>query len=775
MPYFKRNQLSFKKTLRLKLLIVVSLLAVIPVAILGFISYAVADYGIQKEIGKTNRQTIIQIQKRIDEKLIDLNKTATLFAASPTMNNYIQSHYLKDNYLKFGEVDKVLMLLLMHDDVDTLFMYFFDDKGVYSKGFGGMGFIDDISDLDPVIKENLKVVSKRSFWIDRQTADNVHKITLFKPIPVLQSTPTGYLVLDINDSIFFKVFREVQFGSSGELVILTPSGNIIHDPSKRLLKEEHKFYPFIKELLETEEDEKIFIEKVDGQKMMISYIKSPNNGWKYATIVPVKEFNYRFDLIKNTTIIICIILMVISFITALILSGKIYGVVQSILDVIKKKNEMTPHPNEKADEMGIIRNYVEFLQSLNTSLENEVKNAKPLLQADFLQRLLTESLCKSEIDEKFDYYGIKRVSSYFTVMCIEIDNLREQTEKDTNLFLFAIVNISQEIVANHSHGLVVKTHTNHIAIILNHDPLDVNRQNNAFHIAEEIRDIAQNLLKITVTIGVGRCYEGVEQIRVSYREAMEALQYQLVEGNGTVIFIGQVNPEVCEFVYPIKIEQLIILNMKLGNFTQVCALIDDFSTVIKKQEQKNHEYVRQAFFQLVASSIRAFYELDPDNTPGFLTHNLYYELNKFKTMDQIVSWLKEKIYPAIIEHILKCRRQKDQQSIDKVVEYIHLHYYEDLSQPAMAELISMPPSQFSQLFREKIGMTFTDYVITFRMEKAKEMLVSSDMKISDIAERLRYNNSQNFIRTFKQFTGITPGEYRAAYQNTLPDAKTYTT
>lgn len=68
-------------------------------------------------------------------------------------------------------------------------------------------------------------------------------------------------------------------------------------------------------------------------------------------------------------------------------------------------------------------------------------------------------------------------------------------------------------------------------------------------------------------------------------------------------------------------------------------------------------------------------------------------------------------------------------------------------------------------------MTFSEYLIAYRMEKARELLETTNDKISDIAEKLRYNNSQNFIRVFKKMNSATPGEYRTRFHKERLETK----
>ncbi|MGO4495212.1 helix-turn-helix domain-containing protein [Paenibacillus sp. 2RAB27] len=57
-------------------------------------------------------------------------------------------------------------------------------------------------------------------------------------------------------------------------------------------------------------------------------------------------------------------------------------------------------------------------------------------------------------------------------------------------------------------------------------------------------------------------------------------------------------------------------------------------------------------------------------------------------------------------------------------------------------------------------MLFDEYLAQYRVRIAKKWLTETSMKISDIAEKLQYNNSQNFIRYFRKMEGMTPGQYR---------------
>lgn len=95
--------------------------------------------------------------------------------------------------------------------------------------------------------------------------------------------------------------------------------------------------------------------------------------------------------------------------------------------------------------------------------------------------------------------------------------------------------------------------------------------------------------------------------------------------------------------------------------------------------------------------------------------------------------------------------------------YMENHYMEyDLSLNSIAEKIGISPSYLSRIFTAAYNMRFTQKLNELRIEKSKELLADESKLIRDIAQEVGFFTVQNFMRVFKQRTGITPSEYRLA-------------
>lgn len=96
----------------------------------------------------------------------------------------------------------------------------------------------------------------------------------------------------------------------------------------------------------------------------------------------------------------------------------------------------------------------------------------------------------------------------------------------------------------------------------------------------------------------------------------------------------------------------------------------------------------------------------------------------------------------------------------KLLRYVNRNYRGDISLSGAAKALYMNPNYVSQLFKKESGVTFVHYINQKRVEDAKEMLVTTQKPVTDIAIEVGFNDYFYFIKTFKKFTGITPGQYR---------------
>ncbi|MBE5837876.1 MAG: helix-turn-helix domain-containing protein [Butyrivibrio sp.] len=105
--------------------------------------------------------------------------------------------------------------------------------------------------------------------------------------------------------------------------------------------------------------------------------------------------------------------------------------------------------------------------------------------------------------------------------------------------------------------------------------------------------------------------------------------------------------------------------------------------------------------------------------------------------------------------------QKAEEVIGKIKDFIDSHYSEAIRLSDFAEQYFFSGEYLSKLFKLHYGANIYEYLQEVRMERAKELLTKSDLKVQDVAQRVGYSDTNYFSKAFRNYTGMTPKEWRS--------------
>ena len=114
----------------------------------------------------------------------------------------------------------------------------------------------------------------------------------------------------------------------------------------------------------------------------------------------------------------------------------------------------------------------------------------------------------------------------------------------------------------------------------------------------------------------------------------------------------------------------------------------------------------------------------------------------------------------ILHEILLIMQRDDSDKISMICEYISENYTEDLSTERLAKISCFSRCYFSTMFKKHTGTSLHDYVICYRLDRAKEMLINDNLPLNIIAEKTGFKDMSTFIRAFKKKENVTPSQYR---------------
>ncbi|EOS55477.1 response regulator [Paenibacillus barengoltzii] len=132
--------------------------------------------------------------------------------------------------------------------------------------------------------------------------------------------------------------------------------------------------------------------------------------------------------------------------------------------------------------------------------------------------------------------------------------------------------------------------------------------------------------------------------------------------------------------------------------------------------------------------------------------------NDFKSVPQVVMRMKQASDSPVA--LLDPPKGSGEKAIEVALQYIKEHYNEELSLEKVASVVFLNPAYFSQLFKQKVGLGYKEYVTSLRLEQAKQLLLNPKLKVGEIAEYLGYQDIRHFAQMFRKKYHVTPNEYR---------------
>ena len=136
-----------------------------------------------------------------------------------------------------------------------------------------------------------------------------------------------------------------------------------------------------------------------------------------------------------------------------------------------------------------------------------------------------------------------------------------------------------------------------------------------------------------------------------------------------------------------------------------------------------------------------------------------YQLRKFDSMQ--AGEVIRRASQALKEHPPERKRKYSDDALGKALEYIENNYTSSLQVEDVAAMLYINKNYLSDLFSRRLGVTFTQYRHSLRIQDAKRRLAQTEEGIADIAYAVGYNSESYFWSIFKRITGKTPQQYRS--------------
>lgn len=283
-----------------------------------------------------------------------------------------------------------------------------------------------------------------------------------------------------------------------------------------------------------------------------------------------------------------------------------------------------------------------------------------------------------------------------------------------------------------------------------------------YSLTEKLQQEINNYLKVQVSIGLSLPFNAFDKLAIAYREGLEALKHRIKLGKGVIIQYENINSgkHYLNLNYPTHKENDLMDAIKLAETDKAKELIHLLFKSIFALELSPQEYqipltrlLNNLLIMMQESGISL-------NQIYHANGSIFEELHDLHTVAEIEDWFWSMVIYPMIKIFINRQNAQYQNISEKIIDLIQHEYDTDLTLEECASRLHYNANYISSVFRKETQYYFSEYLTMYRFKMAKKWLQETDMPIKDIAAKLRYNNSQNFIRSFRKQEGMTPGQYR---------------
>jgi two-component system, response regulator YesN len=274
--------------------------------------------------------------------------------------------------------------------------------------------------------------------------------------------------------------------------------------------------------------------------------------------------------------------------------------------------------------------------------------------------------------------------------------------------------------------------------------------------AEEVASRLSTLLGTRGRIGVGLENEGPERISAAFEQSMRALRPGYYDRGRAVAFC---EPGPARAVpYSTPAQDKLVACLVTGNRDAAESCARDFLAPLR-QAQVPLQMLEEHVGAVIRRVLDVLSAVLPDND----------ELQK--TALSVTPVLKHGWFDAMEAHFIgvmgalagrveQANQNRLGRAVRRAVHFIEENYGRDLPLEDVAKSVGLSPSYFSSSFKRETGKNVVEYITEFRVEKAIELLCTTNLNTSEVAYRVGFNDPKYFTRIFKRSVGVTPSLYR---------------
>jgi Response regulator containing CheY-like receiver domain and AraC-type DNA-binding domain len=293
-------------------------------------------------------------------------------------------------------------------------------------------------------------------------------------------------------------------------------------------------------------------------------------------------------------------------------------------------------------------------------------------------------------------------------------------------------------------------------LIFFYDTFSEQNAQDIYMITENIFEKLYRIYEGHLYLAVGKTKEGVDHLRSAYLECLTLFDTrELKSKRGVLTFLNRKHGSA-PFTW--SDEDFLIFFMESGNRDKVSEYIHALFQFIENTPGITIRSVRDIYSSLVKNIIHII-EVHSISLETQIFSDIAQSLVGFVDLQLMENALLENCL-HITDYLIKEKMYSSESLTENIKKYVQSNYNKLLNLDKIASLFFVNPSYCSYIFKVKTGENLSNYIARIRVEKAKDILTSTDFNVSKVSRAVGYDNVNYFFKVFKNYAGCTPLEYK---------------
>jgi AraC-like DNA-binding protein len=743
----------------------------LPAILIGLSVYYVGVHTIVRELNNAHRVQMAQTIQRLDDYLSHLENYCALLAFNPGIEPNVDQ---LDFARQYKETKKLYQTLMQMKGSNPLIQ----DVALYLRG------------ADRLISDQLGVRELQTAN-DRRTAAsllNADKLTLMSELqldllPAASkvvavklsaqpgSAPYAAFLIFINQPALDRLVVNSSPGSAAFL--MDDTGRLVSSTRVEGGQAPSSLMKAMKDtVMQSGTAQGAFTYNWGGSSYSVSHqeLSRLGNKWIYVSATPLSQITAPVTSLSAVIVVIGLLGLAAACVIAWVTSNGVYRPIQRLMNRFQLKD--ASDPIRSGNEIAFIENQWESQLKQQSFLETKLEQSLPTLREGFLLQWFQGRcgyMTEQDVTGRLAQLGWSVESCRFAFVVLQL-RVPMQPDKpfsanDEQLIAYAATNIVDELARTHAgpaQTIHLPDSTIGTMIVLPPDYMYEELRERLSRLANEAMSAISSLLRSEVTIAVSRIKESILEVPELLEEARKVLRYRQVGESGQILDVHDLllkGKEAAQSVqFPFALEKEIVHDLRMGLGEQAAVHLRQFMQALQT-DSGTELWIQQGMMKLLGSIHEAVMKSGLNPQHVFNGEHMYDELLQQRDPEKLLEWFESKAIHPFVAELPRSYNAQMKQIVESVAEELQRDYLSELSLESYADRYGISIHKLSRSFKQITGENFIDFVTRLRLDKCKDLLVTTDLKINDIAEIVRYNPPY-LVRIFKKNEGLTPGQYR---------------